>query len=242
MRSIVIKDIVQRVVKGDELLVPDKFIHHLANVVRLKKGENVLVSDGNGKHLICEVLEISNKKISLTIQDIHKKERFTNLTLAQGMVKREAWAEILRSSVELGIREIIPVETQYSQRIKNSFSNERGERVIESAIIQSNNPYVPSIEDGCSFEGLLNKVLSFDRIYVLTCSKLTNNNFFNSFNPSDKNLLVIGPEGGLSRSEEESFIQFENVQFINFQLPIMRAPTAVAAGVGFLMGQINNNS
>ena len=54
-----------------------------------------------------------------------------------------------------------------------------------------------------------------------------------------KALVVIGPEGGFS-PEEESFLGDEQkTTIINLPTPILRAPHALSAAVGFLLGCLN---
>jgi RsmE family RNA methyltransferase len=57
-------------------------------------------------------------------------------------------------------------------------------------------------------------------------------------NLGDEKLLIVGPEGGFSPLEIEFLHQMPRIRILNLPTPILRTPTAVAAGAGIILGSL----
>lgn len=209
----------------------DEKCHHLLNVIRLKQGEELLLLDGRGNSKKAIADKIEKKKITLlAISDKIYKEPST-LQIAMGIPKKEALELCLKQAVEIGVTKIYLVQTEYSQKL--TLNEERIERILISALEQSNNHWLPNLEIIGSLEELLNVNKGPFLYFSSQQSKKKNPQIFN-----DKTLLLIGPEGGLSLGEEK-FLQEQKIPSIHFESAIMRTPTALSFGVGFLRGRID---
>ena len=153
--------------------------------------------------------------------------------LAFCIPKKSACDEILKIATELGINQIYPVQSDFSSRYP--FNNERVEKLIESALIQSNNPFFPKFNEIISFNEFESLFEGYDRVFVFSSKDKvqTSRKKIGSFK---KGLVIIGPEGGFSPSEER-FLEggSKNIK-IHLSTPILRAPHALSVAVGFLMG------
>ncbi len=197
-------------------------------VVRVKLGEAVLVLNGKGVRALTEVISISKNQIELSVQSFTQSTPSHEISLAIANPKKEAFEDILKMAVELGVMNIHPLSSEFSQY---DFSpSDRIQRVLESALIQSNNPFFPKIHAQESFDNFLDKIVT--PLY-----------FFNSKdNQSGKvekisgpRTILIGPEGGFSASEEARIMDLPNAFSIHLPTPILRAPTAVASSIGYLL-------
>ncbi|MBT3983062.1 MAG: 16S rRNA (uracil(1498)-N(3))-methyltransferase [Bacteriovoracaceae bacterium] len=204
-------------------------VHHLKNVIRVKSGEKLKLLDGVGLEVTCCVTQVSKKSISIDVVDICSHESAAVIDLAFGAVKKAASEEIIRLSVELGFRKVTSVLTEYSQ--KDFLSSERCDRILSSALEQSNNPFMPIIENGVKLEEI--NYGKYARVYFFhpggkqeSCSESK---------AGEGSLLLIGPEGGFGPEEIDFLKSLENTQQISLPTPILRAPTAVPAAFGYVL-------
>lgn len=215
--------------KDDVLVIEGERAHHL-NVVRVKVQEVVKILNGKGKVARGVVKTISKNSISISILHLDHELPLHYLSLAIALPKKDAFEDILKMAVELGVEKIYPLKSEFSQY--EYIQNERIDRLLESALIQSNNSSFPIISGQQTLEQFLES-------YV---GKVA---FFNSQNSSISHLtqtseltILIGPEGGFSSKEIDQIRSRPEIIEIHLPTPILRAPTAVAASVGYLLSTI----
>lgn len=206
--------------------IADERAKHL-QVVRIKIGETVLLLNGQGKSAQGEIVEIHKKSVTLKIRSVFEAQKSHQFSLAIATPKKEAFEDILKIAVELGAVDIYPLTSEFSQY--QYVSSERVDRILESALIQSNNAFLPTVHP----QAQLDEFLQSHQSPLV---------FFNSRPNSakekiihEKTTILIGPEGGFSPSEIKRIENYSQVKTIHLPTPIMRAPTAVAAAIGYLL-------
>ena len=234
MRAIFLRDEDKPEV-GEVVTISDDRATHLIKSTRVRVGENVLILDGHGTSFLSEALAITRREIDLKIIEINQKEQGPKIDLCLGLPKKDAFELALKNAVELGIQEVIPFEAEYSQwTIKNS---DRAQTIIESALIQSNNYFATKLHSVASdIRGLENIFASYDHI-ILTTLKEKKDFSTISVNKDEKYLVVIGPEGGLSDSEEDFILSLKNSSCLKLNTPILRTPNAVSTVTGYIHGK-----
>ena len=225
----------------DQILVTGESAHHFIKVLRLKIDEEVLLLNGAGLSAVSKVASFSKSEMVLSVGERQLKNRNLQVSLALGLPKKEALESVIKASGEMGIKEIIPLETKYSQKLE--FNEERIQRILISSIEQSNNPYLPEFRESMKWSELKSLVSSFDETIYFTSQ--------NSPKPptvskslTQKILIVIGPEGGFSPEEEEALQglqQVSNCHGVKLPLPIMRTPTATCVAMGYIISRLLNN-
>jgi 16S rRNA (uracil1498-N3)-methyltransferase len=217
---------------AEQILLSGDEAHHFIKVLRLEVGENVLLLDGKGTIATAEVTSVTKKEMNLTVHSKKFIPSDNKIHLAIGIVKKEALEEILKASVEMGIKKLYLIRTQFSQPIFEW--TERYQKLLIGALEQSNNPYLPEIKILSSIKEL--PLTDYINLYTFSSQKsYTEENNFSL----EKSLILIGPEGGFS-SDEENFLIEKNSQLINLPLPILRAKTATILAVGYLLGKSPN--
>ncbi|MDH5581398.1 MAG: 16S rRNA (uracil(1498)-N(3))-methyltransferase [Bdellovibrionales bacterium] len=206
--------------------------HHLLNVVRVQKGEKILLMDGKGLIAESEVEYIQKKKIIFKVLKRKTYPQESRISLAIALPKKEAFHEIYKNCVEMGIKKLIPFESDFSQNTKINY--EKLNKIGINALIQSNNPYLTQLEQLCSFEEILKKSKTFDKTFVFSLddSPMT------TFEKNSEYLIIIGPEGGLARGEISEIVK-HGAKAIHLPLPILTAPVAACVATGFVLGKIN---
>lgn len=218
---------------SEVLIISGDAAHHL-NVVRVKVGEKIIILNGKGVKLHGEVKVITKNLVEVFISLKETLERSHQLSLAIANPKKDAFEDILKMAVELGIKDIYPMSSEFSQY--DYVESERVQRILESALIQSNNPYFPVIHEQTKLSDFVNVHQDMLIFFNSRTSKGPASKFNNTF----KKTILIGPEGGFSPSEVASILKFSKIHEIHLPTPILRAPTAVASSVGYLLASQNS--
>lgn len=190
-----------------DLNISDKDKHHIINVMRMKLNDKIEIVY-NEKVYMCEINDISKKDISYSVKDIIdvNNELPLKVTIAVSLVNEKKLDFILQKCTELGVYDFILVNSDRSKiKIdgKEKKKIERWNTITKEAAEQSHRNIKPIVRDIMS----INDVLKLDYDLKLTCStkeneKTIKNVLQNSTN-CDRIIIVVGPEGGLTVSEEE---------------------------------------
>ncbi len=223
--------------ESEELILDEESTHHL-HVTRAKTGEEVLILNGLGQKALSLIQNISKKQVIVKIQKVETAKRQHNLSLVLGLPKKEAFEDIIKISVELGIVNIFPTTTQYSQYTYEP--NDRIQRIIQSAMVQSNNSFLPKIFPQKTLSEFL-VTNDKDIFFLNSVPQNLQSSRMSSLKIDQSCFYLIGPEAGFSQLEIDLLRNHEFVREIHLPTPILRAPTAVAAAAGFILNHISSN-
>lgn len=191
---------------------------HAARVLRLRAGEEVRLLDG--EQLWEARLESVDpgETIARITALCPSPEAPAQAVLVQGLPKADKLELIAQKGTELGMWELWPVEMERSvakadRADKAQKKRERFSRIAMEAAKQSGRAHVPAIAPVLSFVQVLPKLTEFDLVLVaweeehaLPMSRAIANHTAAHGVPR-RVLIVIGPEGGISRREWEQLAQ-----------------------------------
>ena len=108
--------------QASTLLLEERAAHHGLHVLRLRPGERVVVLDGAGQELSCEVGDSDRHTLRLAVR--HKN--FTpplpyEMTLIQAVPKGKIFENIIQKATELGVSRIVPL---LSERVATHLDEE----------------------------------------------------------------------------------------------------------------------
>lgn len=230
MRALYFPDLKSLSELSNELIIEGSQFHHLINVTRAKVGDNILLLDGKGRQGHCIIAEVLKRKAIVNLSQISFTPRNFELSLALCIPKRDALDLCLKQAVEIGIRHIYLVESDFT--VNNKLKNDRIDRLLESAVEQANNPYLVSYSKVKSLRNIPFK--DFDKTFCLTSQE--ESTFKGSLAEKQKLLMLIGPEGGFSNGENVFLDQVLNLDKLKLETHILRTPTAVSVASGYLLG------
>lgn len=229
-------------IKNNEVILIDENKNHITNVLRMKIGEQILVSSKTTSNTFqCEITKIDKEKVVCTIKNKLelKTEPKVKVDLFQGLPKSDKMEYIIQKSIELGIHSVIPVNMKYCiAKIKDEEKkNTRWNKIAESAAKQSKRDIIPVIENSINLKELCNKIKEYD-LTLLAYENEENITIKDVLRNSKNNIntiaIIIGPEGGLSQ-DEVSELQKNGAQIVSLGRRILRTETASLAVLSMIM-------
>ena len=228
--------------QGDFYFISGGDYNHIVNVLRMKIGEEFLVSDGGASNLCC-IEDISSDSVQVRIitENYKVSELPIEIYLFQGLPKSDKMELIIQKGVELGAAEIIPTEMKRSivkldeKRKKNK--TQRWQSIAESAAKQSKRNVIPSVIEVMSFSEAVRKAENLDLVLVpyeneqgMESTKAALAEMKNSM----KIGIFIGPEGGFERSEIEKLVSL-GAKTVSLGERILRTETAAITALSMCM-------
>lgn len=220
-----------------ELTLDGVSAHHLIKVIRIKLNQEIYLLNGKGQRAIAKVTEILKKSLTIEITELNSSDEKPELTAYIGSPKKEAAEEILKKSVELGVSKIVFFTSEFTQS-PLKLKQERMEQILSSALVQSQCLWLPEVIFCEGFSDSL-ELMKNERALGLLTLKMKSSVTTDSPCVSG---IIVGPEGGFSEEEENQMLDLPNIKAINIPGPIMRAPTALCCGVGFIKAQYTHHN
>jgi 16S rRNA (uracil1498-N3)-methyltransferase len=188
-------------IEGDE-------VRHIRKVLRLKRGDEIVVFNGSGKEYGGTIVEEGPSSVVITIQNIFssKTESQLEITLAQSLLKGDKMDYLIQKATELGVKEIIPFFSsrsvpllEKSRRLKRYY---RWERIAVEASKQCGRGVVLKIEPLQDYSEIL-RTASPDSLRLILWERegVRLKEALERSKEKTKIFFIIGPEGGLSEEE-----------------------------------------
>jgi 16S rRNA (uracil1498-N3)-methyltransferase len=217
---------------GENLRLDEESAHYLRTVLRLKKGFQLTVFNGDGQEYAAQVELASREGVWLAIGAGHFRDTesplFTHLGL--GISRGERMDFALQKAVELGVSRITPLLTEHCVvRLDEDKKGPRlhhWQRIIRSACEQSGRNRLPSIDAPLKLEDWLEQPSGL-RLFL--DPEATSS--LDSLLPADRRVtLLSGPEGGFAKHERD-WARQAGFMPIRLGPRILRTETAVLAAL-----------
>lgn len=174
---------------------------HICRVLRKKEGDFLSITNGRGIRFTAKLIDADTRKclaqIVERIESIPKPYRLHMAVAPTKMNDRFEW--FLEKATEIGVDEITPILCHHSER--KVIKLERMERVIQSAMKQSLQTFLPKLNPMISFEEFINKQTKDVMLCIAHCEKDNKKNLQDIIDPGDDVVVLIGPEGDFSSAE-----------------------------------------
>lgn len=225
-------------VKSDHLIIDQKEIHHVKNVLRIKKGDIVFLTDGAGNRYQTKISSIGKNELTgqILARDHVKRKCRIKLELAFVPLKGSRNEMIIEKATELGVLRFRPFISRYSVVKKITKQRiDRFQRIALSAMLQSKQYYLPDFMIFENIDTLLKTCLEFD--LVILADQQGDREV-----PTDASniLYIVGPEGGFDELEIRS-LQNKGVRLLTLGPNRLRSETAAVVGISKILaayGQI----
>ncbi len=175
---------------------------HIVKVLRKREGDTLFITNGNGWLFEASLLIADQKHCMVKIDSatFHDRKPYS-LHLAVAPTKmNDRYEWFLEKATEIGIDEITPVICEHSER--KVIKKERFQKILQSAMKQSLQYYLPQLNDTTTFDDFLKQNFEGD-LFIAHCEETQRFSLKDRAQPHKKVLLLIGPEGDFSTKEIE---------------------------------------
>lgn len=208
---------------------------HAVQVLRLKVDQALVLFDGNGGEYLSKISILNKRDSSVLLTSFSEinRESPLNSSLILSTIKSDKMDFAIQKAVELGVTNIQPMFPQRNvikikvDRLQKKMQH--WQAIIVSACEQSGRTQIPNLEEPLSLEACLSNYASDFCIGMLPTSTEKMSELKRE-NSEQKVALFVGPEGGFS-DEETRLMQAYKINTVNFGKRILRAETAVIAGL-----------
>lgn len=231
-------------INKDRIVILGDDVNHIKNVLRMKVGEEIAVSNGvDGKEYRCEIVSLEKEEVICKLRFIKEDgvELPAKVYLFQGLPKADKMELIIQKAVELGVYSVIPVATKRSivklDDKKAASKRTRWQGIAEAAAKQSKRKIIPEIGEVLSFKEAIKLTKDMDVKlipYELAEDMGKTKAIVEDIKPGQCVAVFIGPEGGFDESEIE-FARQEGVEAITLGKRILRTETAGMTVLAWLM-------
>jgi 16S rRNA (uracil1498-N3)-methyltransferase len=228
---------------GETIIITGSDVNHMKNVLRMKKGEHILISDGMDREYECEIIKLDSEAVEAKIIDVFGSaaELQTKITLFQGLPKSDKMELIVQKAVELGVYEVVPVVTRRTvvklDEKKARKKVERWNTIALSAAKQAKRGRIPEVRPLMTLKEAFSYSQGFDAsIIPYEDAKGIGHSrqVLHDLKGSSHIGIFIGPEGGFEESEIEEAKKL-GITPITLGKRILRTETAGMAVLSILM-------
>ena len=201
----------------------EKESHHLFRVVKIAKGEEIVLFDGKGSACVAVLVETKEQLAQVCwVRDVHSEKQPDEIWLFISVLKQQAWSTALRMATEIGVHHVVPVLCE--RTIARKEKRERWESIILAAVKQCGRLTIPELHPILTFD-MIGRYSIPNQLILLPYAPP-----ISDISVSGETALCIGPEGGFSEKEILHATQ-NGWEPCGLGHPILRADTATAAAL-----------
>ena len=146
-------------IQDKKIIITGSDVNHIKNVLRMKPGEEIAVSNGiDGREYRCGIEVFAEDTVVCTLRFIKEEgvELPSPIYLFQALPKADKMELIVQKAVELGVHEIIPVAAKRCvvklDEKKAAGKASRWQGIAEAAAKQSKRGVIPVVRSPLSFQ------------------------------------------------------------------------------------------
>ena len=231
----------------EEIRICGSDVNHIKNVLRMKQGEEILISSGENLEYTCYIQEMQEEEVTAHIMYVQEAgyELPSRIFLFQGLPKGDKMELIIQKAVELGIHQIVPVASRRSvvklDKKKEEKKIVRWQAIAESAAKQSKRMYVPQVAGVMSFGEAVQYAVKLDVVlmpYELAKGMKETKEIIRGIQKGQSVGIFIGPEGGFEEEEVRQAVSLAGARPITLGKRILRTETAGLTVLSILMFEL----
>ena len=191
--------------EAQNLTLNEEQSKHIIQVLRMQKEEEILLTDGKGTKAHSVITDDHRKRCEVKIVSVEKQEELIpKVSIAISLIKNASRFEwFLEKATEIGVNEIIPIICARTE--KEKFRVDRLKNILISAMLQSQQCWLPVLREPTPFENLVNESRQ-EQKFIAHCisqqkkqlSSLIQNL---TFDIQNNFLMLVGPEGDFTENE-----------------------------------------
>lgn len=233
-------------IENNTCIIEGEDVKHISKVLRCKIGDKLEVCDNDNNEYICEIVDIDKSIVTLDIlKKVNiKRESDLKVKLYQGLPKGPKMEIILQKLTEIGVDEIILVQTKRSvvnvSDKKEDKKIERWERIIYEAAKQSKRGKIPKLRGILDFKEALEDMKKND-LNIAPYENERTKSIKEAIKGVDINNvgIFVGPEGGFEENEIRSIESIKG-QSVSLGPRILRTETASVVASSIVLYELSD--
>ena len=202
---------------------------HISKVLRMKKGDNVVLCDGEGHFYDAVLSSFAESSVTADILSfrIAETEPKVKITIYQGVPKNPKLETIVQKATEVGVCAIVPVDTVRAvAKIDKEAKIDRLRKIAAEAAKQSRRGIIPEVKSVMPFKKAAEEAKNAD-IAIIPYEEETVVSLKEALSgkKAETVAIMIGPEGGFEKSEIE-YAKSLGIQSVTLGKRILRTETA----------------
>ena len=227
-------------IQGNRIVITGSDVNHIKNVLRMKPGEEIAVSNGtDGKEYRCGIEELLEEEIICTLRFIKEDglELPARVTFFQGLPKADKMEFIVQKAVELGVSRIVPYLSKncVSRPDKTEKKVERWRKIAAEAAKQCGRGRLPEVAAVVPVaQAIAQAAESETALFFYENERRTGLRDALAGGVRDTVSLMVGPEGGFDPAEARAAVD-AGLQSVSLGTRILRCETAPIAALAAVL-------
>ncbi|HNO98764.1 MAG TPA: RsmE family RNA methyltransferase, partial [Ferruginibacter sp.] len=174
---------------------------HIVQVLRMQNGEQLQLTDGKGNLFTGVITDNNRKRCAVGIlQTTNLQPQTRKISIAISLLKNTSRFEwFLEKATEIGVSEIIPLVCARTE--KTAFKYDRMKSILVSAMLQSQQCWLPRLHEPAKFSELVPAALQQQKL-IAHCEETGEKKQLSTLQPfSASTIILIGPEGDFTPEE-----------------------------------------
>ena len=217
---------------------------HVSRVLRMKKGDEVTLCDGEGNFYEAVLSDFSDKTVTASIlsKRVAETEPNVKITVFQGVPKNPKLETIIQKLTEIGAVRLVPVDTKRAvAKLDKESKVDRLRKIAKEAAKQSKRGIVPEVLSPVSFKEAVKMAVEADLALIPYEEEREVSLKKALLGKTPKTVSVmIGPEGGFD-GEEIRLAKENGITSVTLGRRILRtetAPLVVSAAILYELGEM----
>lgn len=234
----------QSQIQDKKIIITGSDVNHIKNVLRMKVGEEIAVSNGaDNREYRCGIEEYTEHEVICTLRFVKEDgvELSARIYLFQGLPKADKMELVIQKAIELGVYEVIPVSAKRCvvklDEKKAAAKVSRWQGIAEAAAKQSKRGVIPTVHSVMSMQEAIEYARGMDVKlipYELAEDMQHTKRIIEAVRPGESIAVFIGPEGGFEESEVQEALT-AGIEPVTLGKRILRTETAGLTVLSWLM-------
>jgi 16S rRNA (uracil1498-N3)-methyltransferase len=218
---------------SNTISLPEETSKHCIQVLRMKEGERLQLTDGKGNLVTARIISADKKHCGVGIEEKKFEERnFKKISVALSLLKNRGRFEwFLEKATEIGVSEIIPLVCERTER--QHFRPERMNNILIAAMLQSEQTWLPVLLEPQPFEKIITSSAYIKKL-IAHCGDGKNKSDILSIKTETEAQILIGPEGDFTTPEIQQALA-NNYTPVSLGRTRLRSETAAVVAATLLM-------
>jgi 16S rRNA (uracil1498-N3)-methyltransferase len=187
-------------IDAETITLDEDTSRHVTGVLRMAKEDSLLLTDGKGNRVETAIADDHRKKCVVRVVRREAMDQpSSTATIAISLLKNSSRFEwFLEKATELGIRRIIPLICDRTE--KEKFRTDRLRQILISAMIQSQQNWLPDMPEPVKFSDLVRSSSSYNSKLIAHCMEGEKRDL-SAISEKKEAIVLIGPEGDFTPAE-----------------------------------------